>query len=55
MDSGADVFLTNKAEETAADCATKHRHNKIATELETKMVFRVSGVTASLCLSTSVH
>lgn len=55
MDSGADVFLTNKAEETAADCATKHHHNKIATELETKMVFRVSGVTVSLCLSTSVH
>jgi len=40
VNCGSNVFLTNKKEETAADCATKHNHAEIATTLETKMVFR---------------
>ncbi len=42
VDAGADLFVTNKSKETAADCATHNKHSAIATKLETKMVFHVS-------------
>ena len=51
VNCGSNVFLTNKKEETAADCATKHNHAEIATTLETKMVFRVSEATHGRSLS----
>ena len=40
----ADMYATNKQEETAADVATRTNHKKIATKLETQMVFSVSSV-----------
>lgn len=38
----ADMYVTNKQEETAADVATRTNHKEIATKLETQMVFSVS-------------
>lgn len=44
LEHGADIFATNKREQTAADCAALNKHSSIATLLETKMVFSVSNV-----------
>lgn len=38
----ADLYVTNKKEQTAADCAAACKHTAIATLLETRMVFTVS-------------
>lgn len=38
----ADLYITNKKEQTAADCAAESKQITIATLLETRMVFSVS-------------
>ena len=45
MDYKADLYVTNKKEKTAADCAAECKLSSIATLLETRMVFSVCGLT----------
>ena len=42
LESKADLYLTNKQEQTAAECAAECKHTAIATLLEARMVFSVS-------------
>lgn len=42
LDNKADLYMTNKKEQTAADCAAACKHTEMATRLETRMVFSVS-------------
>ena len=42
LDNKADPYVTNKKEQTAADCAAESKRSAIATLLETRMVFTVS-------------
>lgn len=42
LDNKADPYVTNKKEQTAADCAAECKRSAIATLLETRMVFTVS-------------
>ena len=52
LDNEADLYLTNKKEQTAADCAAACKFNTIATLLETRMVFSVSHLeTVYMCLT----
>jgi ankyrin repeat protein len=42
LDNKADPYVTNKKEQTAADCASECKRSAMATLLETRMVFTVS-------------
>lgn len=50
----ADLYVTNKKEQTAADCAAECKRSAIATLLETKMVFSVSDLTFSFSLAAAL-
>ena len=51
LDYKADLYITNKKEQTAADCAAECKRTAIATLLETRMVFAVSIVDTTFIFS----
>ena len=54
IEKEADLYVTNKKEQTAADCAAACKFKTIATLLETKMVFSVSHL-ETIHMYTCIH